>query len=288
MNRRHQNDQKDGLENGEPPRRSKKRKAAEANVRAGGRSTQAKGLKTSDRSNNRRREPEEGKEESDRESQQQDREEGNQAQVDQLIMERRGEQEAQLLERIAENDKERKFLKRWHTNCIKKENDALNLWHECVLLYEYGDEVEELPALRSFDESLNFNSFMEAFWPKCMQIAAFELAKQLKAEPVRFGQGYMKDLPPSTLNNLDDVHLFEQFFWDLMDIEVDRAVKYQVLLKLGRDAVQELKKKIQRSSAQRIDLREEQKALDQFSQSLLGQFIVDQLLNAAAEDGDAK
>ena len=76
---------------------------------------------------------------------------------------------------------------------------------------------------------------MEAIWPKCMLIAAFDLAKQLKTEPARFGQGYMKDLPPSTLNNLDDNQLFEHFLWELLDIEVDRAVKYQVLLKLGRE-----------------------------------------------------
>lgn len=179
-------------------------------------------------------------------------------------MERRGQQAVQLLERVAGNDKERKFLKKWHANFIRKENDVLDLWHSSVLLYQHNDEPEELTALQSFDESLNFNSFLEAIWPKCLQIAAFDLANQLKADPVRFGKGYLKDLPPSTLDNLDDASKFAHFYWDLMDIEVDRAVKYQVLQTLGREALAELKDKITRSSGPRIDLREEQEALSLF------------------------
>lgn len=98
----------------------------------------------------------------------------------------------------------------------------------------------------------------------------------------------MKDLPPSTLDNLDDANMFEHFYWDLLDIEADRAVKYQVLLKVGQEAVEELQEKIRRSARSAIDLREEQEAVKQFTENALRDFIVGQILNTEHSEEEYK
>ena len=75
-------------------------------------------------------------------------------------------------------------------------------------------------------------------------MAAIDLAKWSKSDPIKFKKSELKTLPPSTLDNLEDSNLFESFFWDILDIEVDRAVKYRVLLQIGQERIENVKNKI--------------------------------------------
>ena len=69
-------------------------------------------------------------------------------------------------------------------------------------------------------------------------MAAFDMATLQKSDPIRIRKNELKNLPVSSLDNLEDSKLFEHFYWDMLDIEIDREVKYRVLLQIGSDKIQ--------------------------------------------------
>ena len=170
-------------------------------------------------------------------------------QIDNLVMQRRNSQVKDLVQKLARNDRETKYLKKWFQQLLKKEAEVLNEWHDSVRLYKYDDQISELNREQSNKETVKFNNFMEQYWPKVKQMAAFDLAKQLKSDPVKIKKSELSQLPPSILDNLQDCNLFETFFWDMLDIDVDREIKYQILLQIGqkklRDAINKIEKTTQ-------------------------------------------
>ena len=170
-------------------------------------------------------------------------------QIDNLVMQRRNSQLKDLVQKLARNDRETKYLKKWFQQLLKKEAEVLNEWHDSVRLYKYDDQISELNREQSNKETVKFNTYMEQYWPKVKQMAAFDLAKQLKSDPVKIKKSELSQLPPSALDNLQDCNLFETFFWDMLDIDVDREIKYQILLQIGqkklRDAINKIEKTTQ-------------------------------------------
>ena len=125
-------------------------------------------------------------------------------------------------------------------NYLPAENDMMGAWFEYVK--EFGG-VQELSQDEQLEEGLRFNQFCAAIYPKYMQIALFDLAEDMKIEPVVLGDEYFQHIPASSLNNhnIDDFRIFRNFTVEDMELEVIRAVKFQELQELARREYAELR-----------------------------------------------
>lgn len=70
---------------------------------------------------------------------------------------------------------------------------------------------------------------MSLIWAKYMQIACNDMAQDMKTQKVKLSKDYFNELPSSRLENIDDFKMFENFASHDTIIEINRAVKFQVL-----------------------------------------------------------
>ena len=74
---------------------------------------------------------------------------------------------------------------------------------------------------------------MSNVWAKYLQIALNDMAQDMKMLRLKLAKDYFTDLPSSTLENMDDFKMFENFAAQDTIIEINRAVKFQVLKDLA-------------------------------------------------------
>ena len=117
-------------------------------------------------------------------------------------------------------------------------NRVLDIWNS--LARQFSLEVFNLG---SFDEerwAKDFALLQGELWPKFLQVGLMDMyyrdremkqGKQIKLAPEEF-----EDLPATTLDNLGDYSMFDNFLYASMHIEVVRALKFH-LMRLVRDKV---------------------------------------------------
>ena len=121
---------------------------------------------------------------------------------------------------------------------IPLRNTVLDIWNN--LARQFSEEVFKLS---SFDEerwAVDFATLQGELWPKFLQVGLMDMyyrdremrqGKQIKLAPEEF-----EDLPATTMDNLGDYSMFENFLYASMHIEVARSLKFH-LMRLVRDKV---------------------------------------------------
>jgi len=81
---------------------------------------------------------------------------------------------------------------------------------------------------------LHLIEWVEAIWPKYLQVALNEMSAKFKSQPLELDPVELNQLPESTLMNLKDYKLFDDFLTNDMQIEVCREFKMRSVLELAQ------------------------------------------------------
>ena len=76
--------------------------------------------------------------------------------------------------------------------------------------------------------------WIEAIWPKYLQVALNEMSAKFKSQPMELDPVELNQLPESTLMNLKDYKLFDDFLTNDMQLEVCREFKMRSVLDLAQ------------------------------------------------------
>jgi hypothetical protein len=81
---------------------------------------------------------------------------------------------------------------------------------------------------------LHLIEWMEAIWPKYLQVALNEMSTKFKSQPMELDPVELNQLPDSALMNLKDYKLFDDFLTNDMQLEVCREFKMRSVLELAQ------------------------------------------------------
>ena len=113
----------------------------------------------------------------------------------------------------------------------------VQMWPKLYIKYR---SIETLDADQKQDQLVNCNQFFTDIFIKYVQIALFDMAKFLKIQKTTLDvDDYFEDLPYSAIDNVQDHQLFENFVENELEIEVIRAIKFQVLDEYSKKEIEE-------------------------------------------------